>query len=126
MERMMSNKNLASAAILAGALGVAVPTAAVAAEEVSCKVGKQSYVFKAKPGPKITEKNLKRMAERQPDSYTEVEWTYLLKAIPEAKKYAIRCGATAFLKLDDIGKLRLKLGEGDGLKINSAVFGKIP
>ena len=90
------------AALIAGA--VAITTAPVQAKEsVSCKVGKQEFVFEKQPGKKLNPKQFMARHGNDKDSYTEVEWTYLRKIAPElARKDAIKCGSIAFLKIGDI------------------------
>lgn len=92
----------AMAALIAGT--VAVTTVPVQAKEsVSCKVGKQEFVFEKQPGKRLTPKQAIAQQGRHKDSYTEVEWTYLKKIAPElARKDAIKCGVYAFIKIGDI------------------------
>ncbi len=95
-----------AAALIASAVATtAVPVQA--ADTVECKVGKQKYVFEKNAGKKLSAKQAISQRGRHKDSYTEVEWTYLLKVAPEvARKDAIKCGSLAFLKLGDVNFLK--------------------
>ncbi len=108
-------------ALILGTMMAAGHSVPASAKDISCKVGKQNYSFKALSGKKVTNQNLKSQTNQGGGSYTEVEWTYLKKVAPQlATKSAIRCGSKAFLKLDDIRKLK-----DNNLKINSSIFIKI-
>jgi len=92
----------------------------VAADEVSCKVGKQSYVFTPIKGQKVTNENLKRVAGKNSKNYVQVEWSALKKLAPQlARKDALKCGAKGFIKIGDIKDTNL-----DKLKFSSPPFQK--